>query len=229
MRGRQRFTPLAITGVDAASGCVGSITEHGEWLRPAVVARADVEGPTARYRYGAWYEADVEPLRDERARPEDHVLVAGPRPVAAVSADPLGLAPHAASVAAAFENGRSLGLVEVDVDDLYVGVSTGRRQFLRARFRDRTGECFDWIIPDLAFGALAWPHVQDEVLDRGWASAALHAMARVCMLFTVGLTHPNGRFPGRFRGCHPLVVGVHSRPDYIQLIGGSLGRSRGAS
>ncbi|MFD7424404.1 hypothetical protein ACFV6M_28730 [Streptomyces californicus] len=76
--------------------------------------------------------------------------------------------------------------------------STGGRTFLRLEFTDNTGERFDWIVRDV------------RLLDAGPGEIALPVGPEAPLLYAaVGLTHPNHRFPGRFRGCHPLVVGLH--------------------
>ncbi|HEX3763100.1 MAG TPA: hypothetical protein VHW23_30595 [Kofleriaceae bacterium] len=208
-----RFQPLAITRADDREGCVGAVTSEGQWFRPQPVTADDVDPDRGIYRYGRWYEADVVPAFDADARPEDHQLVGPVRELAggAALAWPALVRP---SIADALDDDRSLGLVRARIVQLYARRSLGKKTFLRAVFCDDTGERYDWIVPEVAFGQLAWPHVADTVLAPGWAADLVGFLARAQTYVTVGLTRPNGRFPGKFRGCHPLVVGLHSAPDY---------------
>jgi hypothetical protein len=218
MTGRVRFLPLAITRADAGSGCVGAVTADGAWIRPQPVGESEVEGPARRYHYGAWHEAVVSPADDPGARPEDHTLsgpVGPPRWIEdeRVLHQLLRSRPDA-DVASALGGERSLGLVRARVSALYLKASLARKWFLRLVFTDASGASHDWIVPEVALGALARPHRGAEALDRGWAAAVVGYWQEVETFLTLGLTRPNHRFPGRFRGCHPLVVGIHTIPDY---------------
>jgi hypothetical protein len=53
-----------------------------------------------------------------------------------------------------------------------------------------------------------------DALSQRFAAHMVALFARVDTFLALGLTKPNHRFPGRFRGCHPLVVGIHTVPDY---------------
>lgn len=216
---RVRFLPLAITRVDERHGCVGAVREDGGWIRPEPTYLADVEAPDSPYSYDRWTVAEVTPSSSEDARPEDRDLAPGAAPRAdeplPVAERPSFLARHLdADADSAFAEERSLGLVEVDLDRFYVRRSTGGRFFLRAEFHDGAGERHDWIVPDITFGDRLWPHVDEGILDPRVAESLADTLADARVYFCLGLTHPNHRFPGRFRGCHPLVVGVHTVPDY---------------
>lgn len=212
-----RLLPLAITRVDEEEACVGAVTATGEWVRPEPVHTAEVADPaTAPFRYWHWTRARLAPPVVADPRPEDRAL-AGPPRLDERSTVPAGERPallgkHCdASVEAVFEGARrSLALVRAEIEDLYVRRATGGRTFLRCGFRDPTGAAYDWIVPDIGFGALVWPHVTRQRIDPPVRARLLGALTRSEVYLTLGLTRPNNRFPGRFGGCHPLVVGVHS-------------------
>ena len=221
---RVRFLPLAITRVDDRFGCVGAVRDHAEgWIRPEPTYLRDLEAADSVYTYDRWTVATVGPSSAQDARPEDRdvcltaeapcaaeVLPKAERPVFLESnLDP--------DVNTAFAGERSLGLVRVELHRFYVRRSTGGRHFLRAEFTDRSSQDYDWIIPDLAFGARVWPHVVAGQLDSEFETRLRDAFAHLEIYFALGLTKPNDRFPGRFRGCHPLVVGIHTVPDYRSL------------
>jgi hypothetical protein len=89
------------------------------------------------------------------------------------------------------------------VREVYLRRSTGGRIFVRCRFADGSGAGYDWIVPEIAFAARA-----RELIHSGRPGTGDLAGAEAVYL-ALGLTKPNGRLPGRFGGCHPLVVGVH--------------------
>ncbi|MET0622393.1 MAG: hypothetical protein ABW250_05385 [Pyrinomonadaceae bacterium] len=219
-----KLLPLAITRAEGRYGCIGAVGEDGGWLRPEPIYVEDVESPDGSYRYFHWTEAHLTASSADDARPEDRDLceeAAAPRLLSAVPEEarlPF-LAGHAdEDVASAFAGGRSLGLVEVGVKNFYVKRATGGRSFVRGEFSDRTGEVYDWIIPEIAFGRVVRPHVDEGVLEPAFVERLLLTFGRARTFFTVGLTKPNFRFPGKFRDCHPLVVGIHSGPDYVGLL-----------
>lgn len=227
---RTRFLPLAITRVDDQHGCVGALRQEGGWVRPEPTLLADVTSPASRYRYFHWTSAALAPSTVPDARPEDRDLVAGE--AAPRLEDPLPEAERRDflrrhlddDVAQALAGERSLGLVQVELDGFTVRRSTGGRFFLRAQFADASGERYDWIVPDLALVDRVRPDVLDGVLDPRREQALNALFRRLEIYFALGLTKPNDRFPGRFRGCHPLVVGVHTCPPYGDVLDG-LGRS----
>lgn len=145
-------------------------------------------------------------------RPEDRLIIGNPvlenlvgpivyHKLLAAIADP--------DVCTAFAGIRSVGLIRARVEDIYARRHTGGRTFLRVIFKDSANERFDWIIAELAT-AEALGHVRDTAtLDHSRAELWLDQTAASEVFLAIGLTLPNRAFPGRFGGCHPLVVGVH--------------------
>lgn len=217
-----RFLPLAITRSDSQSGCVGAISDAGRWVRPQPIAAAQVAGPHACFEYDVWHEAALVPAQDHDRRPEDHDLAS----TQAQKRDALSSAARIellrrvcdADVAAALSGERSLGLVRARVQQVCVRRATGGRSFLRIAFEDRAAQAYDWIVPEVRFADLAAPHIHGDALDVAWAGRLVDVLCSVETYLTVGLTKPNQRFPGKFRGCHPLVVGVHTEPDYQAVL-----------
>jgi hypothetical protein len=219
-----KFLPLAITRAEGRYACIGAVGEDGRWVRPEPIYLEDVESPDSNYRYFYWTEAHLKPSTAEEMRPEDRDLSRAdsePRLLSAVAETerlPF-LVEHAdADVSAAFAGERSLGLVEVSVRSFYVKRATGGRSFVRGEFSDAAGEIYDWIIPEIDFGRIVAPYIADGMLSPVFAELLLETFGRVRAFFTVGLTKPNFRFPGKFRDCHPLIVGIHSEPDYARLL-----------
>ncbi len=218
---QDRLLPLAITRVDDHEACVGAVTAHDAWVRPEPVEVREVVDPaTASFRYWQWAEVELGPPVVGDPRPEDRALHGRPQPQARAGGafgapQRRGLLRRLADtdVESVFDAAhRSLGLVQAEVRDVYTKRSTGGRAFLRCRFCDPTGREYDWIVPEIVFGERAWPHVRAGRLDPEWRDELLADLGRCETYLTIGLTKPNGRFPGRFGGCHPLVVGVHPVP-----------------
>ncbi|MEU8588291.1 hypothetical protein AB0C59_15025 [Streptomyces sp. NPDC048664] len=198
----ETFLPLAVTLDTDGGACVAGLDADGRWIRPEPVT-ADEVGPEGPYAFFRPVRLGLGPSTEPDARPEDRAVRTPPRP----AGEALGAAARArllrdsadAGVEAAFAGERSAGLVAVQVRRLYGRPSTGGRSFLRMEFTDASGAEHDWIVRDRRLvRRFPAPH-QDPPPD----------LAGPCFL-SIGLTKPNGRFPGRFRGCHPLVVGVLS-------------------
>jgi len=214
-----RLLPLAITRVDAHCGCVGAITDDGAWVRPEPVMIGDVVAGDSPYRYARWTDALLAPSKAANPRPEDRALIAadrspapGPR-LPRTEWLPFMVRYLDADVASAFAGQRSLGLVEIAARRLYVGCSTAGRRFVRVEFSDAAGAIYDWIVPDLRFTAGFWALIQSGTSEDDTSSRLLARLTAERTFFAIGLTTPNDRFPGKFRGCHPLVVGVHCAAD----------------
>lgn len=102
-----------------------------------------------------------------------------------------------------------LGLIRAEPRRVYARRATRGRLFARMVFADDTGEEFDWIVPEVATAdALLGAAVAGELPD-AMARRTLESLRANGLLLIVGLTRTNNRSPCRFRGCHPLVVGVH--------------------
>ncbi|MFF5258051.1 hypothetical protein ACFY4C_03830 [Actinomadura viridis] len=205
-----RLIPLAITCADARAACVAGVDAAGRWLRPEPVTVGAVIRPGGPYRYGWPVDLELGPTRAPDPRPEDRHLLSAARPCD----EPLGedrwaeLLSRTADpdVTTALAGRRSVGLVRAEIRRLHHRTASSGRSHLRAEFTDERGETFDWIVPDLRM-VRAFP-----AGDAGRAEEFAARWARSTIHLAVGLTKPTGRDPGRFGGCHPLVVGVHPEP-----------------
>jgi len=220
MKGLVRFLPLAITRADDGTGCVAAVTSEDAWLRPQPVMASDVTGPRRRYRYGHWHVAEVASAAEADARPEDHALMSDVRLTDEVvdegALHDLLQRLCDADVTQALGGARSMGLVRARPRRVYAKRSLAKKVFLRVVFEDARGDEMDWIVPEVRFNDEARPHLDaQEQLDDAWTSQLMARWQRAETFFLLGLTKPNHRFPGRFRGCHPLVVGIHTFPSYL--------------
>ncbi|MCG0287988.1 hypothetical protein [Streptomyces sp. PSAA01] len=203
--------PLAVT-LDAGGGaCVAGLDLDGRWIRPEPVTAEQV-GPEGPYAFFHPVRIGLGPSTEPDARPEDRAVIAPPRP-AGPALDPamrerLLKDTADATVEKAFAGERSAGLVPADVRRVYGRRATGGRSFLRLEFTDASGAEHDWIVRDARL-VRAFPAPLEGPLPD---------LAGPCFL-SIGLTKPNGRFPGRFRGCHPLVVGVLSERGDVSAFG----------
>lgn len=213
------FVPLAITQSDSTHGCVAGLSVTGEWLRPEPIMAAEL-GKGSVYQYRRFCRAYLGPSEAEDCRPEDrHVLA--PTTVATdmktVTTDAAWLNWYRAHcdkhVESCFVGERSVGLIEVTPERVYAKRATGQRVFARMAFRDATGEAFDWIVPEIAFSSYVLERLSPNARAAEEA-AILKPLQQRKVFLCLGLTKPNNRFPGKFRGCHPLVVGVHSFLEY---------------
>ncbi len=212
------LAPLALTRVDEHEACVAGVTSGGAWTRPQPIPATILDDAHCLFRYFEWVRVRLAPSPYADARPEDRALVGSPRPagVGIEEAERAGfLVRHAdRRVSAVFGEGRSLGRVEVQWYGLEARRATSGRMHLRARFRDGGGEEHDWIVADAVFGRFVWPHVDHAVLYPSFGDRLGSALSSSRTFLAIALTKPNPRFPGRFGGCHPLVVGVHALPGY---------------
>ncbi|WP_030241107.1 hypothetical protein [Streptomyces sp. NRRL S-350] len=205
------LVPLAVT-LDADGGaCVAGLDADGRWIRPEPVTAGEV-GPDGPYAFFRPVRIGLGPSTEADARPEDRTVLEAPRPAGqaldAAARERLLNETADATVAEAFAGERSAGLVLATVRRIYGRRSTGGRSFLRVEFTDASGAEYDWIVRD-------WRLVRRFPAP---VEGPLPGSAGPCFL-SIGLTKPNGRFPGRFRGCHPLVVGVHSERGDVSVFG----------
>jgi len=212
---------MAITKVDEVEACVGALSEDGFWVRPEPVFLSDVMAPDSPYSYFRWTKAELENSIAKDPRPEDRSITRnGTNAPCAEQTLPLNsrldfLRTHLdSSVEKAFSGERSLGLTKVLVHRIYAKPSTAGRLFLRSEFSDSTGKTYDWIIPEIDFVKFASPFVINGGLQPDFCETLQKMFRQIETYFTLALTKPNNRFPGRFRGCHPLIVGIHSVPNY---------------
>ena len=199
---------MALTRVDHEFACLGALVEDGTWVRPGPIWLKDVMADVPRYSYihRVWMNLGLSSAED--SRPEDREIQGEPR-----TGERLGEAErtallHAyadADVVSAFARKRSLGMIRAHVHRVYLKRSIGGREFIRIVFEDGAGEVYDWIVPELRFDVWARTNLcNPTVLE----------LNKLLIFLTLGLTKPNDRFPGKFNGCHPLIVGVHTVPDY---------------
>lgn len=201
--------PLVITLDTDGAACVSGCTEDGVWFRPEPVTAVQVQADDALYQYFRPVLVGLTPSHESDARPEDRFVARAASPagdaLSGFERDALLQKIADASVEEAFAGGRSVGVVELRVRRVYAQRATGGKTFLRLEFADATDEVFDWIIRDIQLlQAFPDPAAAHDELDR-----LTTRIAGVPRHVSIGLTKPNGRFPGRFRGCHPLVVGMH--------------------
>ncbi|NCP12237.1 MAG: hypothetical protein GW859_09875 [Sphingomonadales bacterium] len=205
------LVPLAMTLPSASEACVAGIDDQGAWVRPSPVPAHWIAGPRPLFAYRRASTLRLGPPPRDGARPEDRALIGRPR-----LSRSLSLAAHRrlldraadGGVDAAFAGDRSAGLIRARLRDVYARRHTRGRFYLRLVFDDASGETFDWILPDIA----AVGYFAEAVAD-----GALAADARRCWLdahrgeafLAIGLTLPTRAPDRRFRGCNPLVVGVH--------------------
>lgn len=225
--------PMAITRADDTHACVGALTADGTWVRPEPVTLDDVVGSTSAWRYRHWTRVVLAPPVVDDPRPEDRALkseaeLAGPWPASRCRefADRY----VDSNVSEALSGYRSLGMVYARLHRVYVRRATRGREFVRFVFSDATGEEFDWIVPDIAISIPLRAQARDgqlpePVAERTRAELQEHGP----LLLALGLTRPNNRFPGKFRGCHPLVVGVHPAPAGPAPVGAAAEPTRAAS
>lgn len=206
--------PMAVTQASDSHACVGALTADGQWVRPEPITLDQVrDRTTSRWRYGRWTRVTLGPARVAEPRPEDRALHDDPRPAERWTAGQCREWTSSfvdGSVHEALAGERTLGMVYVELHRVYAKQATGGRVFLRFVFNDRTGEIFDWIVPDIDTAEPLLATTENGTLPTAVAQRALASLREHGpLLLTLGLTRPNNRFPGRFRGCHPLVVGVH--------------------
>jgi hypothetical protein len=214
--GRSRnILPMAITKADDTHACVGALTADGTWVRPEPVTLDDVTGSASPWRYGHWTQAMLGPPTVGDPRPEDRALYGADlreqwsAPRCRRFADKY----VDATVYEALSGQRTLGMVYANLRRVYTKRATRGRVFARFAFADATGEEFDWIVPDITIAVPLLAQARDGDLPASMAERTRDALQQHGpLLLALGLTRPNNRFPGRFRGCHPLVVGVHPAP-----------------
>lgn len=213
----QNILPMAITKADETHACVGALTADGTWVRPEPVTLDRVTGSASTWRYQHWTRAVLAPPTVDDPRPEDRALQDGPElagPWPASRCREFADRYVDATVYGALSGYRSLGMVYARLHRVYVKRATRGREFVRFVFSDATGEKFDWIVPDIAISVPLRAQVQDGQLPGPVAERTCEVLQQHGpLLLALGLTRPNNRFPGKFRGCHPLVVGVHPAPD----------------
>jgi hypothetical protein len=216
-----RFITMGISKVSEHEACVGALRPDGTWVRPETPALADVKAQNSAFAYFRWASAALGDSIENNPRPEDHHMLLAPFGEEQLSdADKLDfLRSHQDPGAeAAFAGERSLGLIKVKVHRIFHKQSTGGRTFLRAEFSDVTGETYDWIISEVRFPEEIAPYLVEGAITPQLSEKLLGIFDSAETFFTLALTKPNNRFPGKFRGCHPVIIGIHTVPDYAPLL-----------
>jgi hypothetical protein len=212
-----RFITMGISKVSEHEACVGALRPDGTWVRPESPTLSDVKAANSAFVYFRWASAALGESIENNPRPEDHHILHAPfgeekLPEAArleflrKHQDP--------GAEAAFAGERSLGLIKATVQRVYHKQSTGGRRFLRAEFTDGTGELYDWIITEVRFPEEISAYLVDGQISPEFGEKLYSIFSSAETYFTIALTKPNNRFPGKFRGCHPVIIGIHTVPDY---------------
>ncbi|HZE81298.1 MAG TPA: hypothetical protein VE604_10375 [Candidatus Polarisedimenticolia bacterium] len=212
-----RFVPLGISKVSDVEACVGAISEDGSWVRPETPTLAEVKASDSPFVYFQWANAELGESLAGDARPEDHHMVRRAERENWIAEQErlefirTHLDPSAED---GFRGLRSLGLIKVDVQRFYMKRSTAGRRFLRVEFADAKGDCYDWIVSEVRFPEEIAPYLQEGEITPEFGKKLADFFHSAEVYFTIALTKPNNRFPGKFRGCHPVVIGIHTVPDY---------------
>jgi len=217
MRAEKRdLLPVAITGGEGPSGCVAALTLDGTWVRPGPIAASTLYSSESPFSYGRLTSLVSKPCQADDARAEDHELLNSPCLGPVLSAETrmaLYRRVEVNSVYQSLDGYHSLALIRPKLEKVYVRRSFKGVRYVRAVFCDGAGDNFDWIVMDLGFLRRVEP------LDDGGVSSRLDAeterLQASSLWFALGLTNVDDRFPGRFGGCHPLVVGVHAEIEEI--------------
>jgi hypothetical protein len=212
-----RFVPMGISKVSDVEACVGAISEDGSWVRPETPTLAEVKASDSPFVYFQWANAELGESLARDPRPEDHHMVRRALPETSISEQERLAFIHThldPSAEAAFSGLRSLGLIKVQVHKFYMKQSTAGRRFLRVEFTDAKGDTYDWIVSEVKFPEKIAPYLRENEITPEFGKKLADFFQSAEVYFTLALTKPNNRFPGKFRGCHPVVIGIHTSPDY---------------
>jgi hypothetical protein len=219
-----RFVPMGISKVSDVEACVGAIAENGTWVRPEIPTLTEVKASDSPFVYFQWANAELGESLAQDPRPEDHHMVRRAQKENCLpEQDRLDFIRRHLdpSAEAAFAGLRSLGLIKVQVHRFYMKQSTGGRVFLRVEFTDGKGDTYDWIVSEVKFPEVIAPYLVNADIPPELTGKLIGIFQSAEVYFTIALTKPNNRFPGKFRGCHPVVIGIHTAPDYcVQLLAG---------
>ncbi|HLJ91521.1 MAG TPA: hypothetical protein VKZ53_32280 [Candidatus Angelobacter sp.] len=213
-----RFVPMGISKVSDVEACVGAISEDGSWVRPEIPTLAEVKASDSPFVYFQWANAELGESHERDPRPEDHHMIRRALPESAMADESrldLIRSHQDATCEDAFAGLRSLGLVKVKVGKFYMKRSTGGRVFLRTEFTDGRNDTYDWIVSEVKFPEEIAPYLVEGDIPPALAAKLAEIFQSAEVYFTIALTKPNNRFPGKFRGCHPVVIGIHAFPDYL--------------
>lgn len=212
-----RFITMGISKVSDVEACVGAITQDGGWVRPETPTMDDIRAAGSPFAYFRWATADLGDSMEHDPRLEDHHMLHAPLAGETLS-DSVRLQfleTHADSdVETGFSGERTLALVNVTVRRFYMKQSTRGRTFLRCEFADAKGDVYDWIVTEVKLPEMVAPHLNDGEIEAEFSRKLMEIFNSAKTFFVIALTKPNNRFPGKFRGGHPVVIGIHTVPDY---------------
>ena len=212
-----RFVTMGISKVSEHEACGGALRPDGTWVRPETPTIVDVKAENSPFVYFRWARAVLGKSIENNPRPEDHHMLQPPFGEEKLSdaAQLSFLRKHQDRCAeAAFAGERSLGLIKATVQRVYHKQSTGGRSFLRVEFTDAAGESYDWIITEVRFPEEITPYLVNGEITPDFGQRLHTIFNSTETYFTIALTKPNNRFPGKFRGCHPVIIGIHTVPEY---------------
>ena len=212
-----RFITMGISKVSEHEACVGALRPDGSWVRPETPSMEEIKAENSAFVYFRWASAALGQSIENNPRPEDHHMLHAPFGEEKLSgaAQLDFLRKHQDPGAeAAFAGERSLGLIRATIRRLYHKQSTGGRTFLRTEFTDAAGETYDWIITEVRLPEEIAPYLVDGRITPDLGEKLHQIFNSAETYFTIALTKPNNRFPGKFRGCHPVIIGIHTVPDY---------------
>lgn len=116
------------------------------------------------------------------------------------------------NVSEAFSKNRTLGLIEPYVEQVYFGWSDVYKNFESSIvFLDKSGQRYKFYCTDLKW-YYSWIYLfqkKKELLYQELDHLP-HRLNKNGTYFVIGLTKPVEEVPGSFRGCWPMIQGIHS-------------------
>jgi len=116
------------------------------------------------------------------------------------------------NVSEAFSKNRTLGLIEPYVEQVYFGWSDVNKIFESSIvFHDKSGQRYKFYCTDLKW-YYSWIYLfqrKKELLFQELDQLP-HRLNKKETYFVIGLTKPVDEVPGPFRGCWPMIQGIHS-------------------
>jgi hypothetical protein len=217
MRPVKSFVTLAASRSEHGSCCVAGIADDRSWLRfqcqDSIALLRGASGFVYFHRTSAQVSFPV--THDSQLEDRDIAL-----PPATIEAIPEHqridfLENHLdESVESSFESARTLGLIRTSVQKIYLKVSRRDRPMIRIDFCDRAGRNYDWPSPEMFLNHDWEIRHQTDTSSEDFLDILTHSLKSSQTYFVVGLSKPRGSAKGPFRGCIPLIVGIHSFPDY---------------
>lgn len=208
--------PLAITEIDETNVCVCGPTLQGVWIRPEPLYTNDLN---AFFEYGSFSEFMVTDSTSAEQRPEDRDLVRN-FPIKIIKKLEQNEFKNIidnnldASVDLAMADQRSAGILKVSVIDIHYGRTLGGKKNIRIIFKDLSGIKHNFIVADRDFKRIVLSSLNQLGEFTCEIKNKLLNFLGEEIFFTISLTKAIKEYPGPFRGCHALIAGVHTFPDY---------------